>query len=259
MTLPYFPMYPRDFHEGTLELSLELKGAYVMVLFLMYTRGGPITDEPKYISNYIGCSVRKWKQVRETLIEMGKLVVEGGVIRNSRADEELEKLRSYQRKQAENGGQSNKNKAQQQPSKPRQKTDTETEDCSVCPPSNQNPDRQDIDPSEVDPAVVAVWRRCIDAIPPRLRGTQTTLKLFVKVYPAWKAKQYSDTTILRAVEVVVGQQETRPTGIVQSWNLITLAMADLAAKHDVAERKAALMPHNTTKQIVDGKLVEKAA
>ncbi len=41
MSLPYYPMYPRDFFEGTQEMSLELKGAYIMVLNLMYTRGGP--------------------------------------------------------------------------------------------------------------------------------------------------------------------------------------------------------------------------
>lgn len=117
MSLPYYPMYPRDFFEGTQQMSLELKGAYIMVLNLMYTRGGPISDEPGYISRYVGCSVRKWKQVRDELVAMGKLVVQDGIISNFRADEVIEKQRSYQDKQAENRARPNKNNAEETPPK----------------------------------------------------------------------------------------------------------------------------------------------
>ena len=117
MSLPYYPMYPRDFYEGTQEMSLELKGAYIMVLNLMYTRGGPISDEPGFISRYVGCSIRKWKQVRDELVAMGKLVCESGMISNSRAHFEIEKQRSYQDKQAENRARPNKNNDQQTPPK----------------------------------------------------------------------------------------------------------------------------------------------
>lgn len=121
-------MYPRDFFEGTQEMSLEQKGAYIMVLNLMYTRGGPISDEPGYISRYVGCSIRKWKQVRDELVAMGKLAVEEGVISNSRADEVLEKQRSYQDKQSENRARPNKNNAQENPSKTtRAKSESEPE------------------------------------------------------------------------------------------------------------------------------------
>lgn len=131
MSLPYYPMYPRDFFEGTQEMSLELKGAYIMVLNLMYTRGGPISDEPGFISRYVGCSVRKWKQVRDELVAMGKLHVQSGMISNSRADEVLEKQRSYQDKQAENGAKPKTFKAEEKPPltepKPEPNTDVREE------------------------------------------------------------------------------------------------------------------------------------
>ena len=132
MSLPYYPMYPRDFFEGTQQMSLELKGAYIMVLNLMYTRGGPISDEPGYISRYVGCSLRKWKQVRDELVAMGKIVVEAGMISNSRADEVIEKQRTYQDKQAENRARPNKNNAQETPSittRAKSKPDTDIDDA----------------------------------------------------------------------------------------------------------------------------------
>lgn len=123
MSLPYYPMYPRDFFEGTQEMSLEQKGAYIMVLNLMYTRGGPISDEPGFVSRYVGCSVKKWKVVREELVAMGKLVVQDGMICNSRADQELEKQRSYQDQKSENRSRPNKNKAEE--SRPREEPKSE--------------------------------------------------------------------------------------------------------------------------------------
>lgn len=128
MSLPYYPMYPRDFFEGTQEMSLELKGAYIMVLNLMYTRGGPVSDEPGFISRYVGCSVRKWKQVRDQLVALGKIYVQDGMISNSRADEVLEKQRSYQDKQAENGAKPQTFKAEEKPALTESKPDTEIED-----------------------------------------------------------------------------------------------------------------------------------
>lgn len=38
--LPYYKAYPRDFIEGTVGMSFELKGAYRLVLDLIYLRSG---------------------------------------------------------------------------------------------------------------------------------------------------------------------------------------------------------------------------
>ena len=128
MTLPYYPMYPRDFFEGTQRMSLELKGAYIMLLNLIYTRDGPVADEDGYLARYVGCSIRKWQKLRLELIGLGKIVVADGFIRNSRADEELLKRTSYVDQKRENRSRPNKNNdAQSLPKTTRAKPDSEPE------------------------------------------------------------------------------------------------------------------------------------
>lgn len=126
MSLPYYPMYPRDFYEGTQRMSLELKGAYVMLLNLIYTRNGPVDDEDGYLARYVGCSIRKWQKLRLELIGLGKITVVDGLIRNSRADDELIKRASYVDQKRENRARPNKNKAlESQPRSTRENSEPE--------------------------------------------------------------------------------------------------------------------------------------
>lgn len=108
--LPYYKRYPRDFLEGTVGMEFELKAAYALVLDLIYMQGGELRDDPRYISGLLGMSVRKWNRLREKLLELGKIYVENEFISNFRADKELETLRSFQTKQAENASGPRKNK-----------------------------------------------------------------------------------------------------------------------------------------------------
>jgi len=119
-------MYPRDFFEGTQRMSLELKGAYIMLLNLIYTRNGPVDDEDGYLARYVGCSIRKWQKLRLELVGLGKIVVADGMIRNSRADEELLKRTSYVDQKRENRARPNKIKDEEsQPRTTRAKPETE--------------------------------------------------------------------------------------------------------------------------------------
>ncbi len=108
--LPYYKKYPRDFIEGTVGMSLELKGAYSLILDLIYLQSGKLPDDPRYISGLLGCTIRKWNTLRKQLIEMGKIYVNGELLSNYRADNELETQRKLQDKNAESGRTSNKNK-----------------------------------------------------------------------------------------------------------------------------------------------------
>lgn len=101
MSLPYYKRFPRDFLEGSIGMSLETKGAYAIVLDLIYMRDGRLPDDARFIAGQLGCSVRKWAAIREELIQRGKLTVESGFISNFRADYLLEDSRKYQDKQAE--------------------------------------------------------------------------------------------------------------------------------------------------------------
>lgn len=110
MPLPYYKRFPRDFLEGTVGMTLELKGAYGIVLDLIYMRDGRLEDDARYISGQLGCSVRAWNTIRESLIQRGKIQAENGIISNFRADYLVEEQRSFQDKQAENGSKPRKNK-----------------------------------------------------------------------------------------------------------------------------------------------------
>ena len=116
MSLPYYKRFPRDFLDGTIGLCLETKGAYAIVLDLIYMRDGRLADDARYIAGQLGCSVRKWSAIRKELLEAGKIQCANGIISNFRADYLTEESRKYQDKQREIAGLPRKNKELPQPS-----------------------------------------------------------------------------------------------------------------------------------------------
>lgn len=84
-------------------LSLEEKGAYSLCLDLIYDRGSPIPDDARWLSGVCGVSIRKWSAIRERLLSLGKLVVENGLLTNSRADLEILSSEFQARERAESG------------------------------------------------------------------------------------------------------------------------------------------------------------
>ena len=109
--LPYYKAYPRDFIEGTIGMPFEVKGAYRLVLDLIYMQGGSLPDDARYISGLLGCTIRKWKALRDELISMGKLEINGEFLSNKRAVLELKTLSKLQETQRENRSKPNKNNA----------------------------------------------------------------------------------------------------------------------------------------------------
>lgn len=128
--LPYYKAYPRDFFDGTAGMDFEIKGAYRLVLDLIYMHGGRLVDDPRFIAGHLGCSVKKWNALRVGVLATGKIVVSGGYLGNLRADKELDSLKSFQTKQRENGSQPKKNnglsKAMADPKANHTDTDTDT-------------------------------------------------------------------------------------------------------------------------------------
>lgn len=100
---PWYRRFPDNFIAGTVGLTLEEKGAYSLVLDLMYVRGGPVPDEPRYIAGVCNCSVRKWNAIRERLVSLGKIHVVDGFLTNDRAEKEIENAAKDAREHAENG------------------------------------------------------------------------------------------------------------------------------------------------------------
>lgn len=74
MTRPWYKRNPKDALNGMMKLTLEEKGAYNVVLDMLHLDGGPIEDDERCISRFCGCSIRKWRTVRDRLIALGKIV-----------------------------------------------------------------------------------------------------------------------------------------------------------------------------------------
>lgn len=113
--LPYYKAYPRDFIEGTIGMPFELKAAYRLVLDLIYMQGGGLPDDPSYIAALLGCSKRAWTSYRAKLLDLGKIRLEDGLLRNYRADIELQTLAKLSRTQAEKRLGKSKNNALPEP------------------------------------------------------------------------------------------------------------------------------------------------
>ena len=61
-------------------MPFELKAAYGIILDLIYIHGTELPDDPRFIAGQLNVSVRKWKKLRDGLIEAGKIQINGGYI-----------------------------------------------------------------------------------------------------------------------------------------------------------------------------------
>lgn len=112
MSARWYKRCGADFIHGTMLLSLEEKGAFSLCLDLIYDRGGPIPDEPRWLSGVCGVSMRKWAALRQRLIDLGKLTAFDGFLSNTRADFELVSAEKHARNQAEAGAKGGRKRAE---------------------------------------------------------------------------------------------------------------------------------------------------
>lgn len=113
-----FGWHPRDHKaalDGMLMLTLEERGAYNTCLDLIYDRAGPIPDDARWLSGWMGVSLKRWASLRATLIVKGKLfaINVNGVdcLMNERAAHEIEKQNNRARNLREIGAKGGRNSA----------------------------------------------------------------------------------------------------------------------------------------------------
>lgn len=97
-----FDFYPDDWMNGTSRLTLEEEAAYLRVCLLMYSRGGPIEDDDRWIAGVCRVSLRKWRSLKSGLLEKEKIKIEDGMIRQHRCEFEIERAKVRSRKAREN-------------------------------------------------------------------------------------------------------------------------------------------------------------
>jgi hypothetical protein len=69
-------------------LTLEERGAYNTLLDLIYVHDGALEDLPRAICDELHCNIRTWRRLKARLLELGKIYMHAGAIRNERADTE---------------------------------------------------------------------------------------------------------------------------------------------------------------------------
>lgn len=94
---PYFKFYPRDWLESTRELTLEQRGAYIDLICILMEMEGHLADNDKWISHQMHVNPRKWKAMKQGLIEHEKIAIQDGQITNDRCLKELSALMDQRR------------------------------------------------------------------------------------------------------------------------------------------------------------------
>jgi uncharacterized protein YdaU (DUF1376 family) len=113
--LPYHKRYHGDALTGFMALTLEERGAYQTLLDMMYDRGGPLIDNERLLAGYMNCSIRKWRQLRESLLEKRKIRINrDGQITNGRAEKEIENQSKTHRKLIEAGAKGGRTRAEKE-------------------------------------------------------------------------------------------------------------------------------------------------
>ena len=87
--LPWYKRYGADFVFGTMGLTLEERGAYSIIIDLIHDRGKPIPDDARFMAGILGVSTRKWRSLRNALIDAGKIYEAEGFLSNERCDRDL--------------------------------------------------------------------------------------------------------------------------------------------------------------------------
>lgn len=118
MSFEWHARYHQSALDGMLMLTLEERGAYNTILDLIYARGGPVPDDERFLAGWMGCSVKKWRLIRSTLLVKAKLyeceVCGQPSLMNERAAQEIASAASRRRVAAESGAKGGRKAAETQ-------------------------------------------------------------------------------------------------------------------------------------------------
>lgn len=101
--LEYYRAYPRDFFEGTIGMTGQLRGFYRMVLDLIYMHDGYLLNDWGHIAGNTGYGKTQCKRMINQLVEMEKLQLSGKndeFFTQKRAKNELKHSKKFQENQS---------------------------------------------------------------------------------------------------------------------------------------------------------------
>lgn len=80
--LPWYKRNPTKYLMATRDLTCEERGAYNDILELLYERDRRVADDSRFLAGFMGLSVRRWNQIRQSLLDAGKLKELNGYLTN---------------------------------------------------------------------------------------------------------------------------------------------------------------------------------
>ena len=101
--MPWYKRYPADFIAGVSGMDAEEIGIYAVVLDLLYDRGKPIPNDPRWLGSMINRSTRKAGRLIASLIERDKLFELDDCLSNMRAEIEMAKALKARNRHMEAG------------------------------------------------------------------------------------------------------------------------------------------------------------
>ena len=99
----FYKMDPAAWNDGTAALTLEEEAAYLRIVNTINLHDGPVPNVDRVLAGMFRVSTRKARSLRDRLIAVGKITVEGGFIWNDRARLEVKSRSVHREKQAEKG------------------------------------------------------------------------------------------------------------------------------------------------------------
>jgi uncharacterized protein YdaU (DUF1376 family) len=85
----WYRHYALDFLNGVVGMPPDQIGAYIVVLDLIYARGGRIPNDPRWIGGNMGCSTKSAIALISALLKRGKLHEVDGYLVNDKAEQVL--------------------------------------------------------------------------------------------------------------------------------------------------------------------------
>jgi uncharacterized protein YdaU (DUF1376 family) len=80
--MKWYKRDPEAALRGMQILTLEERGAYNTVLDLIYRSDNLVRDDDRFLAGHMGCDLRVWRRIKARLIDLEKIQLEGGYIRN---------------------------------------------------------------------------------------------------------------------------------------------------------------------------------
>jgi len=110
--LDWYKHEPRAFLDGVQGLGPDVIGAYIVLLDLIYARGGETRRDDRHLSGILGCSMRLATSLTDKLIALEKIGFDGTVLSNSRARNEVETAAKSARDARETGAKGGRKSAE---------------------------------------------------------------------------------------------------------------------------------------------------